>query len=103
MVFDLVVCDLPYGVTKHKWDTQLTKQDFDLLLKNIEKVTRKESKLVFFIDIDQAQDLKNILTSKKYSVSRCVWSKLNAPVLKSSNTLSSCYETFLYAWKGNTF
>ena len=38
---DMILCDLPYGTTKNKWDSVL---DFELLWKQYKRILKKESK-----------------------------------------------------------
>ena len=42
---DMILCDLPYGTTKNKWDSVL---DFELLWKQYKRILKKESAIVLF-------------------------------------------------------
>lgn len=45
---DMVLCDLPYGTTKNKWDTVI---DLDLLWKQYERVIKDNGAIVLFAQV----------------------------------------------------
>lgn len=70
---DLILCDLPYGITKIEWDKVLP---FDKLWQEYERILSDEGNVVLFSSGNFTIDL--ILSNKKLFKYRLIWKK-NVP------------------------
>lgn len=75
---NLILCDLPYGVTKCKWDTQIP---FDELWKEYDRILTDNGNAILFSSGNFTLDL--ILSNQKWYKYKLVWKK-NVPTGMSS-------------------
>lgn len=69
---DMILCDLPYGATKNKWDTIIP---FDELWEQYNRIIKNNGAIVLFGN--QPFTSKLILSNLKYFRYSMVWVKIN--------------------------
>lgn len=77
---DMILCDLPYGSTRNKWDTIIP---FDLLWQQYERVIKENGAIVLFCDGLFTANL--ILSNQKLWRYNLVWSKLRGSDFLNAN------------------
>lgn len=88
---DLILCDLPYGTTKNKWDTPL---DLDLLWEQYNRIIKKRGCIALFAQtpFDKVLGSSN-LRMLKYE---WIWEKPNGTGFLNSNFAPlKCHENIL--------
>ena len=71
--FDAIICDLPYGTTRNKWDVVIP---FEPLWDEIDRITKKNSPIILF-----GQGIfsaKTILSNEDYYRYSIIWEKTQA-------------------------
>jgi len=63
---DTIICDLPYGTTRNKWDSVI---DLDLLWKEVWKVSKERTPVVLF----SAQPFTTTLIQSQIKYHKCEW------------------------------
>lgn len=69
---DMILCDLPYGVTKNKWDSVI---NLELLWEQYNRITKENSPIILF-----GQDkftAKLMLSNEKIHRYNLIWDKGN--------------------------
>lgn len=93
---DMILCDLPYGTTKHKWDSVI---DLTLLWKQYERIIKKNAAIVLFAQspFDKVLGVSN-LKLLKYE---WIWEKSKATgFLNAKKYPLKAHESILVFCKG---
>ena len=95
---DMVLCDLPYGITGNKWDTIIP---FGPLWEQYERITKKDSAIV--LSAGGVFTNKVVNSKPDYFRYKWIWVKNNATnPLNAQNRPMNSFEEILVFSKGNT-
>ena len=89
---DMILCDLPYGITEHEWDNII---DGGKLFKEYKRICKQNANVILFCQIEFAKYL--MLSTLPSEFSHClIWEKENKTRFLSSKKLPmSQYEMIL--------
>lgn len=92
---DMILCDLPYGTTKNKWDAVIPFAD---LWKQYERVIKLHGAIVLFSQQPFTAEL--IMSNKKLFRYEWIWQKANATgFLNAKKMPMKCHENILVFYK----
>ena len=95
---DMILCDLPYGITKNAWDTIIS---FTLLWEQYERIIKDTSAIVLTATTNFTNEVLN--SNPKLYRYKWVWVKNNATnPMNAKNRPMGQFEEILVFSKGNT-